>query len=167
MSESIDALLFDDPEFDVDPDCDAQPYLPEGSYSNAEYSCRVISLAPQRIGDTSFANLAVLIQHPEMGVVFARTQPWGASHTQLAKNSGSAWPQMAASLGIDPRRADNETVGEYWVRVGQQVKDMPVNVVVGLKQYVRKEDQLPKEALDAGEQPKQTYANFIRSVVAV
>lgn len=163
---SFDATLFDDPEFDVDPDCDAQPYVPEGTYSSADYNCRIVGLSPRKAGQVSFASLSVLIQHPDVGGVFARTTPFGANHTQLGKNSGSAWPQFAANLKIDAHRGNGESIGDYWVRVAEEVKDMPVTVTVRVDSYVRRENQLPQEALDRGEQPVQTVNNIISNVVA-
>jgi hypothetical protein len=166
MSESVDALLFDDPEFIPDPECDKQPYVPEGTYSSDEYSCRIVSLAPRKAGEVAFVSMSVLIQHPEIGGVFARTVPFRAGHTQLGKNSGSMWPQFAANLNIDARPQDGESVGEYWARVGEETKNMSVTVTVGVNTYTRKEHRLPQEALDRGEVPIQTTDNNIRNVVA-
>jgi hypothetical protein len=166
MTESIDALLFDDPEFEVDPGCDAQPHVPEGTYTSDEYNCRIVSLVPRKAGSVPFVSMSVLIQHPEVGGVFARTTPFGAGHTQLGKNSGSMWPQFAANLKIDARRRENESVGEYWARIGMETKDLPVTVKVSLDSYVRKEDRLPEEALKRGEEPVRTISNTIRNIIA-
>ena len=163
---SFDNAFFDDPEFDVDPECDAQPHLPEGTYTSMEHSCRIVGLAPRKAGSVSFVSLSVLIQHPEIGGVFARTTPFGRGHTQLGKNSGSMWPQFAGNLKIDAYRQEGESVGEYWTRIGEETKDMPVTVTVIVDSYTRKEDRLPQEALDRGETPRQTINNIITNVVA-
>ena len=164
---SFDSQLFDDPDFDVDPQCDAQPHVPEGTYTSDEHSCRIVSLVPRKAGETPFVSISVLIQHPEVGGVFARSAAFGGGrHTQLGKNTGSMWPQFAANLKIDAHRQNGESVGDYWARIGMETKNMPVTVSVIVDSYVRREDRLPKEALDRGEEPHRTIQNIITNIVA-
>ena len=166
---SADSYLFDDEAFRPDPQADAQPFLPEGTYTSAEHQCRILEVSPQKIttkrGDIAFVNINTLIVDPEQGAVFARSQPFGPGHTQLGKNSGSSWPQLAANLGIDATPQNGKSVGDYWARIGEETKDLPVTVTVGLRSYVRKENELTPAQQEAGEEPKRTKTNFIRNIV--
>ena len=166
---SADSFLFDDEDFRPDPECDSQPVVAEGTYTNSEHQARILEVAPQKIttkrGDIAFVNINCLIVDPEQGAVFARSQPFGAGHTQLAKNSGSSWPQLAANLKLDAAPQNGESVGDYWTRIGMEAKDLPVTVTVGVRSYVRREDQLTPEQQEAGEEPRYTKTNFIRNIV--
>jgi len=148
---------WDDEDFRPDPECDSQPLVAEGTYSHAEYQCRIVSLEPRKVptrrGEVPFASLSVLIVDPEQGAVFARTGVFTKPHTQLTQGSRSSWKQFASQLGIDAYPQNGEGVGAYWERVADEVRDMPVTVTVGVDSY---ENKTTKEIIKS---------NYIRNVV--
>jgi len=166
---SADNYLFDDEEFRPDPQCDEQPLLPEGTYTSSEHQARVLEVAPQKItwdsGSVAFVSINTIIIDADQGAVFARSNAFGANHTQLGKRKGSCWAQFAANLKIDAAPQEGESVGDYWARIGEEAKDMPVTVTVGVNSYVRKEDRLSAEQRENGEEPRRTQKNFIRNIV--
>ena len=172
MSES-DAYLFDDEDFRPDPSSDENPTLAEGTYSSADYQARIIEISPQKIewenergpGKVVFANINVIVIDPDQGAIFVRSNPFDPCNTQLGGKKGSLWKQFAATIGVDSAPQNGEGIGDFWARVGEETRNLPVTVTVGLSNYVRKEDRLTPEQMEQGIEPKRTKKNFIRNIV--
>ena len=148
---------FEDEVLEVDPESAQQPIAKEGRYNNSENGAYIQSIQrrtiPTKRGDVEYVDIAIVLPQTDSGLVFAHTQPFGKSHTQTAKGSGSSWPTFARQLGIAGKRAS-------------EAENMAVTVDIGVDSYVRKEDQLSEEQLAAGEEPHRTVKNTIRNIFA-
>ena len=170
---SADSFIFDDEDFRPDPECDETPTLPEGTYTNQDHQARILEISPQKIewtndkgpGKVVFVNINAIVIDPDQGAIFVRSNPFNPCNTQLSGKSGSMWPQFASSLGLDSVPLGDESIGDYWSRIGEESKDMAVTVTAGLSNFVRKEDRLTPEQQEKGIEPKRTKKNFIRNIV--
>jgi len=149
--------VFEDPILTVDPEAAQELVADEGTYSNAEHGAVVQSIQKRSFtakgNEVNYLDFAVMFRPNGVGqVVFAHSEPFGEFNTRTDPGQRSKAEEFLRSLGVYGKPAS-------------EAEGLPVTVTVGIREFVRRADQLSEEELAQGLEPKMSRRNYIKSVV--